>query len=382
MSHTMKTLRATLACAALAAAACSKPPAAPAGPPPAPVRTVTPTVADVPVHRDYPGITMSVRTVDVIPRVAGWIDAQGFANGQDVTDGQMLYVIDPRPYEVAVEKAKADVAIVQAELRNASDMVARNRPLVEVSAISQQEFDRLIANERVATANLAARRALLDQANLDLSFTRVASPADGQASATNIYPGTYVTPQQVLVTVRQMDPMWVEFQPVDLDIPALRRMLRDGDASTVASLPGGGWSRNGKVVFLDNTVNRDTATIRTRLEVPNADRLMAPGAYVNVRLEVDRLEGAVTVPEQAIVYQTAAATLWTVDGEGKARQKVVKTGPRGGAGIVITEGIGAADQVVVEGMQKLYDGAQTVSPEAMRAAVEAQVQERMDKAAR
>jgi membrane fusion protein (multidrug efflux system) len=325
---------------------------------------------------------MSVRTVDVIPRVAGWIDAQGFANGQDVTDGQMLYVIDPRPYEVAVEKAKADVAIVQAELRNASDMVARNRPLVEVSAISQQEFDRLIANERVATANLAAKRALLDQANLDLSFTRVASPADGQASATNIYPGTYVTPQQVLVTVRQMDPMWVEFQPVDLDIPALRRMLKDGDASTVASLPGGGWSRNGKVVFLDNTVNRDTATIRTRLEVPNADRLMAPGAYVNVRLEVDRLEGAVTVPEQAIVYQTAAATLWTVDGEGKARQKVVKTGPRGGAGIVITEGIGAADQVVVEGMQKLYDGAQTVSPEAMRAAVEAQVQERMDKAAR
>jgi membrane fusion protein (multidrug efflux system) len=382
MSHTMKTLRATLACAALAAAACSKPPAAPAGPPPAPVRTVTPTVADVPVHRDYPGITMSVRTVDVIPRVAGWIDAQGFANGQDVTDGQMLYVIDPRPYEVAVEKAKADVAIVQAELRNASDMVARNRPLVEVSAISQQEFDRLIANERVATANLAARRALLDQANLDLSFTRVASPADGQASATNIYPGTYVTPQQVLVTVRQMDPMWVEFQPVDMDIPALRRMLKDGDASTVATLPGGGWSRNGKVVFLDNTVNRDTATIRTRLEVPNADRLMAPGAYVNVRLEVDRLEGAVTVPEQAIVYQTAAATLWTVDGEGKARQKVVKTGPRGGAGIVITEGIGAADQVVVEGMQKLYDGAQTVSPEAMRAAVEAQVQERMDKAAR
>jgi membrane fusion protein (multidrug efflux system) len=261
-------------------------------------------------------------------------------------------------------------------------MVARNRPLVEVSAISQQEFDRLIANERVATANLAAKRALLDQANLDLSFTRVASPADGQASATNIYPGTYVTPQQVLVTVRQMDPMWVEFQPVDMDIPALRRMLKDGDASTVASLPGGGWSRNGKVVFLDNTVNRDTATIRTRLEVPNADRLMAPGAYVNVRLEVDRLEGAVTVPEQAIVYQTAAATLWTVDGEGKARQKVVKTGPRGGAGIVITEGIGAADQVVVEGMQKLYDGAQTVSPEAMRAAVEAQVQERMDKAAR
>jgi RND family efflux transporter MFP subunit len=327
-------------------------------------------------------MTMSVRTVDIIPRAAGWIDSQGFTNGQEVAEGQVLYMVDPRPYEVAVEKAKADIAVVEAELRNASDMVTRNRPLVDVAAISQQEFDRLVANERTARANLDARRALLDEANLNLSFTRIVSPVAGQAGATNIYPGTFVTSQRTLVTVRQMDPVWVEFNPVAADLPALRRMQGDGDASTRATLPGGAWERTGKVVFVDNTVNPESSTVRTRIEVPNADRSIAPGAYVNVRLRVGLLEGAVTVPETALVYQTAAATVWTVDGEGKARQKVVKPGPRGGAGIVIGEGLSADETVVVEGMQKLFDGAQTVAPEALREQVEGRIEERMGKAGR
>lgn len=367
----MRPIPTSIAATALAAlAACSRPPEAPQGPPPAPVRTVSPTSGDVPVYRDYPGMTMSVRSVDIIPRVTGWIVSQGFANGQEVAEGQQLYEIDPRPYAVAVEKAKADIGVVEAELRNATDMVNRNRPLVEVSAISQQAFDQMVANMRSAEANLAARRALLDEANLNLSFTRIASPVAGQASATNIYAGTYVTPQQVLVTVRQLDPLWVEFEPVAADLPALRSLAAAGTASVTASLPGGGWSKAGKVVFVDNTVNRDSSTVRTRIEVPNADRSMAPGAYVSVRIETEVLKGALSVPEAAIVYQTAAATVWTVDAEGKARQRVVRTGPRGGAGIVILEGLPPGEPVVVEGMQKLRDGTQTVPPEAMRQAMQ------------
>ena len=371
-----------ISCCLLLATACAKPPAPPAGPPPAPVRTAQPTITDVEVFREYPGMTMSVRSVDIIPRVAGWIDSQGFANGQEVAEGQVLYLIDPRPYQVAVEKAKADIAVVEAELRNATDMVARNQPLLDVSAISQQDFDRLVANERTARANLDARRALLDEANLNLSFTRIMSPVAGKASATEIYPGTYVTPQRTLVTVRQMDPLWIEFQPVASDLPALRRMQDEGDSSTEATLPGGGWRRSGRVVFVDNTVNPGSSTVRTRIEVANPDRAMAPGAYVSVRLRVGMLAGAVTVPESALVYQTAAATMWTVDAEGKARQKVVKPGPRGGAGIVIAEGLGAGETIVVEGMQKLYDGAQTVPPEVMREQVEGRIEERMGKAER
>jgi RND family efflux transporter MFP subunit len=354
---------ATIAALALLAG-CSRPPQAPPAPPPAPVVTVRPTVADVGVYRDYPGITKSVRTVDVIPRVSGYVDQQAFVDGEMVEDGELLYQIDPRPYAVAVEKAEAEIGIVEAELRNATDRVGRNRPLVEVGAISQQEFDQLLADERSAKARLQARRAALDEANLNLSFTRIESPAGGKASATRVYPGTMVGPEQLLVTVRQMDPLWVEFSPAAIELPAVRALEASGRADTEVALSDGRWKRMGKVVFVDNTVNPDTSTIRTRVEVPNADLAMAPGAYLNVRLRVALLADAVTVPERAIVYQTAAATLWTVDAERKARQKVVRVGPPGGAGVVILEGLAADDEVVVEGALKLFDGAQTFDPAA------------------
>ena len=361
--------RASLLLAALAAiaASCSRAPEAPPGPPPMPVTTVRPTVGDVAVYRDYPGIAMSVRTVDIIPRVSGWIDEQAFRDGQEVTERQLLYRIDPRPYEVARERARAEVAMVEAELRNASDRVVRNRPLVEVGAISQQEFDQYLADERTAVAKLDARRAALSEANLNLSFTRIESPLAGKASATAFWPGTMVGPQQLLVTVRQMDPLWVEFQPVSQDLPELGRLQASGKDSTEVSTPDGAWTRMGKVVFVDNTVIPTTSTVRTRLEIPNADRSMAPGAYLNVRLKVQELAGAISVPERAIVYQTAAATLWVLDAGRKARQKVVRTGPRGGAGIVIVEGIGPDEDIVVEGTQRLFDGAQTFDPKAVPA---------------
>jgi membrane fusion protein (multidrug efflux system) len=360
-------LASVLLAALSAIAACSRTPQAPPGPPPMPVTTVRPTVGDVAVYRDYPGIAMSVRTVDIIPRVSGWIDEQAFRDGQEVAERQLLYRIDPRPYEVARERARAEVAMVEAELRNATDRVTRNRPLVEVGAISQQEFDQYIADERTAVAKLDARRAALDEANLNLSFTRIESPLAGKASATAFWPGTMVGPQQLLVTVRQMDPLWVEFQPVSDDLPALARLQASASDATEASTPDGEWTRMGKVVFVDNTVMPTTSTVRTRLEIPNADRSMAPGAYLNVRLKVEDLATAVSVPERSIVYQTAAATLWVLDAERKARQKVVRTGPRGGAGIVILEGIGPDDEVVVEGTQRLFDGAQTFDPKAVPA---------------
>lgn len=358
---------ALLAALAAIAAACSRAPQAPPGPPPMPVTTVRPTVGDVAVYRDYPGIAMSVRTVDIIPRVSGWIDEQAFRDGQEVSERQLLYRIDPRPYEVARERARAEVAMVEAELRNAGDRVIRNRPLVEVGAISQQEFDQYLADERTAVAKLDARRAALNEANLNLSFTRIESPLAGKASATAFWPGTMVGPQQLLVTVRQMDPLWVEFQPVSQDLPELGRLQASGTAATEVSTPDGAWTRMGKVVFVDNTVIPTTSTVRTRLEIPNADRTMAPGAYLNVRLKVRELAGALSVPERAVVYQTAAATLWVLDAERTARQKVVRTGPRGGAGIVILEGIGPDDEVVVEGTQRLFDGAQTFDPKAVPA---------------
>ena len=355
--------------ALLAAPGCSKSSGAPQGPPqmpPAPVRTVAPTVGEVSVYREYPANTRSPRTVDIIPRVTGWVDTQGFVDGQMVEEGQLLYVIDPRPYQVAVEKAKADIAIVEADLRNATDKVARNRPLLESGAVSRQDFDQFVANERSLTATLQARRAALDDANLNLSFTRIVSPLRGQASATTTYPGTYVTPATTLTNLQQLDPLLVEFEPVVAELPRLRELQASGERSTEVVLPGSGWTGKGKVVFIDNAANPRTGTIRARLEVENKDGGLAPGAYVSVRLQTQTMKDAVSVPETVLVYQTAAATLWTVDAKGIAHQHVVKLGPRGGAGIVVLEGLPRDAMVVCEGMQKLAEGAQTIPPEALR----------------
>lgn len=362
----MRNATAILALAAALAAGCSEPPAAPAGPPPVPVRTVVPTVADVTVWRDYPGNTLSVRTVQVFSRVAGWVNAQGFKDGQLVDEGAFLYEIDPRPFAIAVERAKADLAQVEADLANAHLKVERNRPLVPVQAISQQDFDQLVANERALEASRLAKTAALDQAKLDLSFTRITSPAKGQISNSNVDPGTYVTSQVRLTNIMQLDPIWVEFRPVAAEIPVLRRLAESGAATTEASMPGADWKRAGKVAFIDNAVEPGTSTIRARLEVPNPDRSIAPGAYVSVRFPSEELKAAVSVPESVIVYETAAATAWVLEADGTARQRVLRTGPRGGAGIVVLEGIEPGDRVVVEGMQKLRDGSKTIDADQMR----------------
>lgn len=362
----MRTTTATIVLAAALAAGCAKPPAAPAGPPPVPVRTVTPTVADVTVWRDYPGSTLSVRTVEVFSRVPGWVNTQGFKDGQLVDEGAFLYEIDPRPFAIAVERAKADLAQVEADLANAHVKVERNRPLVPVQAISQQDFDQLVANERALEASRLAKTAALDQAKLDLSFTRITSPGKGQASNSNVDPGTYVTSQVRLTNIMQLDPIWVEFRPIAAEIPVLRRLAETSSAATEATMPGADWKRTGKVVFIDNAVEPATSTIRARIEVPNPDRSIAPGAYVNVRFPSEELKGAVSVPEAAIVYETAAATAWVLEADGTARQRVLRTGPRGGAGIVVVEGIRPGDRVVVEGMQKLHDGAKTIDADQMR----------------
>ncbi len=362
----MRTTTATIVIAAALSAGCAKPPAAPAGPPPAPVRTVKPTVADVTVWRDYPGNTLSVRTVQVFSRVAGWVNSQGFDDGQLVDEGAFLYEIDPRPFAIAVERAKADLAQVEADLANAHVKVERNRPLVPVQAISQQDFDQLVANERALDAARLAKMATLDQAKLDLSFTRITSPAKGQISNSNVDPGTYVTSQVRLTNIMQLDPIWVEFRPVAAEIPVLRRLAESGAAATEASMPGADWKRAGKVAFIDNAVEPGTSTIRARLEVPNPDRSIAPGAYVSVRFPSEELKGAVSIPESAIVYETAAATAWVLEADGTARQRVLRTGPRGGAGIVVVEGIKPDDRVVIEGMQKLRDGSKTVDADQMR----------------
>ncbi len=360
-------LRGPLAFAALCAAAlalavapgCKKPAPTQHAPPPAPVVTVPATAADVVVYRDYPGTTATTRMVEINARVEGWVTAQKFTDGQMVKEGEVLYEIDPKPFEVALEQALADMAVAEAEYKNAKQKVERNRPLVEVEAISAEQFDQLVANERSTKAQTEAKRAGVDQARLNLSYCTVRALAAGQVSKTQVYEGTLVSPtvNNRMTNIQVLDPLWVEFNPIAADISALRELMASGKADVAVAMPPSDWKRQGRVVFINNAVDFTTDTILARLQVANRDTSAVPGIYVTVRMPVKTLKDAVTVPDEAVVFQTAASLIWTVEPNGTAKSQVVETGPPGGSGIVVTKGLTAGAKVITHGQQKLREGA-------------------------
>lgn len=353
MKHRSLTLALAASAAALASG-CSKPPEQQAIPP-SPVVTQGVTLADVTVVRDYPGTSASVQMVEINARVEGWVIKQNFKDGQMVQEGSTMYQIDPRPFEVALEKALADMAVAEAEYKNAKQKVERNRPLVEVQAISAEQFDQLVANERSTKAATEARLAAVDQARLNLSYCTVKALASGQASKTQVYTGTLVGPtvNNRMTNIQVLDPIWVQFYPIAAEIPQLRKLLESGASAIEVSVTPGDWKRNGKIVFLDNHVDQNTDTILARVQLDNKDLALLPGAYVSVRFPVKTLESAITVPENCITYQSAETIIWTVDADRKAHPKQVKIGPPGGAGVVVLSGLEKDDKIVVQGQQKL-----------------------------
>lgn len=344
--------------AACALAACSKR-SAPPERPAAAVVSVPVTVSDVTISRDYPAQAVSVRTVEIDARVEGWLLKQKYADGAMVDAGQLMYELDPAPYRIALEFAQAKLAAAEASLFDATQKYERNKPLVSSGAISREEFDQLEAQWLGAKAGVLAAAADVDNAKLNLSYCTITSPVRGQSSKTRVYEGTLVKPEGNgnLTDVRQLDPIWIEFSPVASDIPALRALQSGGTASVPVKDPSGTWSGTGKVIFVNNAVDTSTSTIIARIEVANPDLSVMPGQYLAVSLPQRVIKGAISVPQTAIVYQTAAAIVWTVTPEQTAKSTNVDVIGFGGAGLVIGSGLAPDARVVVEGQGRLAPGA-------------------------
>lgn len=345
----------------LFAGGCHRSKPEPPTPPPPPVEVAIAERGEIPIHRDYPGTLVSVRTVELSARVEGWLLRQEIPDGAMVKPGDVVYRIDPAPFVVALDQATADLAVAEAQYANAMQKYERNKPLVKVDAVSAETFESLEAQYLAAKASVEARKAAVEQAALNLSYCTIPSSAAGQLSKSLVFEGTLVTPgvNATLNNVRQLDPLWAEFQPISDDIPALHALMKEGSASTPISLPPSAtvpWTTNGKVVFIDNAVGSRSATITARLEFANPKFEVLPGTYVNVRLRTGTLENAVSVPEQAIVYQSAQPTIWVVDADDKVRLVTLETGPRGGAGIVVMQGLQGGERVVRSGQQRLKAG--------------------------
>jgi membrane fusion protein (multidrug efflux system) len=356
--------RAWGAVAALVLAACNGSPEAVPPPQAVPVTVVAVAQRDVPVYGQYIGQTEAVRTVEVRARVEGFIERQAVPDGADVKAGDLLFVIDPRPFRVALNNAKGQLERDKARLVNAQQVSARYRPLYEQQAVSRQELEQAQADERAAAATVETSRAAVEQAELNLGYTTVRSPVTGRMGKAEVRVGSLVGKGEatLLATVSTLDPMWVNFSVSEREAlqvwrgrqAALRSRFDDGISIT---LPDDSvYPHPGRLDFVDRAVDPRTGTLALRVAFPNPERLLQPGQYVRLRVLLEERVGAALVPQAAVQESQGSASVFVVGPNQTAQARPVQMGPRVGPLWVVENGLKPGEHVVVKGLQQLRAG--------------------------
>lgn len=347
----------TSALVLLGAAACSKP-APPAETPPL-VEAATPLKKRVTDWDDYSGRFEPVDVVEVRPRVSGAIASVHFEDGQKVEQGDLLFVIDPRPYAAELAQAKAQVAGARARLANADAELKRAQALVGNRLVSEADVEVRLAAQLSAQADLEAAEALLETRELNLSFTRVTAPLAGRVSYRRLAPGNIVTADiSVLTTIVTEDPIRFLFDVPEAALLEYKREAGGAQASRVEIRlqDESEYRWKGRVDFLDNALDRSSGTIRLRAVVDNPDGFIVPGMFGQLRLFASEPFDALLVPDQAIVTDQMRQVVYVVDAEGVIGQKVVRPGRLIDGLRVIHEGLAPQDRVVVSGVQRARPG--------------------------
>jgi membrane fusion protein (multidrug efflux system) len=338
-----------------------------AGMPPPEVNVVTVEPKSIPVTFEYVGQTAGSREVEVRARVTGILLSRNFKEGSHVKKGESLYTIDPAPFQAALARAEADVAGAEAREEQAKKNAARLKPLFAEKAVSQKDYDDAASAEQIAAADLKSARARLTEARLNLAYTKVESPINGQASRSLRSEGTLVSgPDVLLTTVVQVDPIWVNFGIPDSeqsrmqeDINAGRLVMPKGGTYEVSLRLADGttYSKTGKLGFSDVKVNPATGTREARGELPNPDGRIRPGEFVRVILKGATRPNAMTVPQRAVLEGPQGKFVYVVDEKGTAQPRPVQAGEWNGQDWIIAGGLKPGDRVIVDGLMKLGPGA-------------------------
>lgn len=338
-----------------------------AGAAPTPVTAITVQSQAIPVLLEYAAQTLGSREVEVRARVTGILEQRNYKEGGKVKAGQSLFTIDAQPFKAALARAEADLAAAQARHGQARREAARLAPLVESRSISRKEYDDAASAEAIAAADVQAARTRLTEARLNLAYTRVESPLGGIASRALKSEGSLVSgPDVLLTTVTQVDPIHVLFGIPDGEQIRLRQDVdagrldwpRDGRFEvTVKFSDGSEYARSGRLDFSDVRVNRDTGSSEARAELPNPDGMLRPGQFVRVKLAGAVRSKAFKVPQRAVLEGPQGKYVYVVGKESKAEMRPVQVGEWIGADWVITDGLAAGDQVIVDGVLKLGPGA-------------------------
>ncbi|WP_369914950.1 efflux RND transporter periplasmic adaptor subunit [Xanthomonas sp. NCPPB 3005] len=328
------------------------------------------------------GRTVAYMTSDVRPQVGGILRKRLFTEGQDVKAGQVLYEIDPASYQAAYDTAKGDLAQAEAAVLSARPKAQRYQTLVALDAVSKQDGDDAVATLRSNEAAVVAAKASLQTARINLDYTRITAPIDGRIGTSSYTPGALVSAGQsdVLATINQLDPMYVDVTQSSAQLLQLRRQLDagqlkavDGKAEVKLQLEDGStYARSGTLEVVDAAVDTATGTVKLRAVVPNPDRLLLPGMYVKAVLSMAVDEQAILVAQQAISRNSKGeAVALVVGSDNKVAQRVLTTGDAIGDKWVVRDGLKAGDKVIVQGLQKVAVGDQVKAVEVTSAAATA-----------
>ena len=326
--------------------------------PPAAVSVAAAVTRDVPVYLDGIGKVVAREMVSIQPQVSGRITEIHFTDGANLKKGDALFTIDPRPYQAQLDSAAGNLAQAGAALDFARIQLARGEQLVETKAISQQEYDTRKNAVDVAVAQVQQGKAAVENAGLNLQYCSIRSPIDGRAGRRLVDIGNVVTANSgSLLTIQRLDPIYADFTVTENDLSAVQGNMRRGTLDVEVRLPDEPDSPlHGALTFLDNAVQAGTGNVTLRATIPNADHRLWPGRFVKVRLVLSTLPGAVLVPATAPQMSARGQFVYVVKPDATAELRPVKTGQRQGELVVIDQGLGSGERVVVNGQLGVTPG--------------------------
>ncbi len=317
---------------------------------------------------ELPGRTRAFMIAEIRPQISGIVQKRLFAEGATVRAGQPLYQIDPAAYEVVVASAAATVAKTQATSKTAEVNAARNAALVDINAISRQLYDESLALVQQTSADVAVAQAALDNARINLAYTRIVAPISGRTSLSTVTPGALVTANQVavLTTISQLDRVYVDVTQSSTDLLKLKSDLAQGrfervgqdDARIRIKLEDGrAYPHPGRLQFSGVSVDTSTGAVTLRAVVPNPDGLLMPGMYVRAQLDTGVTQQALLVPQQAVTRDmTGQASVLMVDANSHVERRAVTLDVAVGNRWLVSAGLAVGDRVIVDGLQRVRPG--------------------------
>lgn len=326
--------------------------AGPQMPPPPLVSVAKAQAQDVPIYLDEIGKSNAFESVTVTPQVGGRITQRQFQDGADLTKGQLLFVIDPRPYQAQLDSAKGALAQARANLQLAKVEFERSTALLDSKVIAKQDYDNKKSTVEVDQAQVESAEAALETAQLNLEYCYIHSPIEGRAGARLVDVGNVVQANTTgLLLIQRLDPIYADFTITERDLPNVQKEMARGTLKAFVRLPSDPEDRvrSGKLTFLDNAVQNGTGTVNLRATISNPDHHFWPGQFVNVRLVLATQKGAVVIPNQATQISQKGPFVYVVKPDNTADLRLVTLGQRQGDNVVVSQGVAPGENVIVAG---------------------------------